>query len=134
VNKPANRRKSLSDVLGASKSLPLGPSVVPIEERAAENEGQAIQQPSAIVHQPRPIEPIPSPAAEPVAPKPASTHEAPTIAKSPAVKLEQLNVRIDARLKLEAELIAKRQGRPMTEVISTLLEQWIAEFQASHST
>ena len=108
--------------------------MVPVGERVAENDAQPVHQPSAPVHQPRPIEPILSPAAEPVAPKPVSTPEAPTIPKSPAAKLEQLNVRIDARLKLEAELIAKRQGRPMTEVISTLLEQWIAEFQASHST
>jgi antitoxin component of RelBE/YafQ-DinJ toxin-antitoxin module len=55
------------------------------------------------------------------------------MATPPSTKLEQLNVRIDARLKLEAELIAKRQGRPMTDVISTLLEQWVKDFQAKQS-
>ena len=125
MNKPANRHKSLSDVLGASKALPTEPTEMPMEKRPASNsapnketlppapttEARSFTAPSAAI---------------------ASKPKAPTV-QSPVSKLEQLNVRIDARLKLEAELIAKRQGRPMTEVVATLLEQWVSAYQATRS-
>lgn len=125
MTKPANRRKSLSDVLGASKALPTEPTEMPMEQRptstptpnketlppAPTTEARSFTAPSAAI---------------------ASKPKAPTV-QSPVSKLEQLNVRIDARLKLEAELIAKRQGRPMTEVVATLLEQWVSAYQATRS-